>query len=179
LSSVEEREVSLPIGVVVEKRKSSHPWADWNWKTVAVFIDAEFAEREPFRLSQGDDYQQYHVGTVPLVLHRKDTEALRLNLMLSEPELYVVLREDEESTAEIPYLPFLVTASSYDAQDFTDAGDDLIDKVAMPEAVAAFVQAFVEQHHVEEEFKKRRRDRLNTEEQKFGKVPIFQTHTKH
>lgn len=179
MRSVEEREVSLPIGIVVEKRKSKHPWADWNWKPVAVFIDAELAEIEPVRLLQGDDFEQFHAGTLPLNLHRKDTEALRLNLMLPEPELYVVLREDEEGETDLPYRPFMVTASSYDAQDFTDAGDDLIEKVAMPESVAAFIQAFVEEHHVEEEFKKRRRDRLNTEEQKFGKVPIYQNHTKH
>ena len=49
----------------------------------------------------------------------------------------------------------------------------------MPEPIAAFIQAFVEEHHIEEKFIKRRRDRLNVEEQKFGKSPIFQTHTKH
>ena len=78
-----------------------------------------------------------------------------------------------------PMFPRIVTASSYEAQDYHDAGDDIIEKIAMPEAVAAFVQAFVEEHHVDVEFIKRRRDRLNTEEQKFGKTPIFKTHTKH
>jgi len=179
LSSIEENEVNLPLGIVVEKRKSKHPWADWNWKPVAVFVNTEFGSDELAKLLGDDEFQQYHAGTLLLNLHRKDTEALRLNLMLPEPELYVVLREDENDDGEFPFIPYLVTASSYDAQDFTDAGDDLIEKVAMPEAVAAFIQAFVEQHHVEEEFIKRRRDRLNTEDQKFGKTPIFQTLTKH
>ena len=48
MSSVEDREVSLPIGVVVEKRKSSHPWAHWNWKTVAVFIDGSLPKGSHF-----------------------------------------------------------------------------------------------------------------------------------
>lgn len=179
MSSVEAIEVNLPLGIIVEKRKSKHPWADWSWKPVAVFVDNELAMEKPIELMGNDDFQQYHVGTLMLNLHHKDTEALRLNLMLPEPELYVVLREDEEKRGDFPFIPYMVTASSYDAQDFTDAGDDLIEKVAMPDAVAAFIQAFVEEHHIEEEFKKRRRDRLNTEEQKFGKTPIFQNHTKH
>ncbi|MGI9350452.1 MAG: DUF3305 domain-containing protein [Rhizobiaceae bacterium] len=176
--SVEQKEVSLPIGIIVEKRKSLHPWANWNWKPVAVFVDLEFAEIEPVKLISGDDFEQFHAGTLLLNLHRKETEALRLNLMLPEPELYVVLREDEEGSSEFPFSPYLVTASSYDVQDLADTGDDIIEKVAMPEPVAAFIQAFVEEHHVDEEFKKRRRDKLNVEEQKFGKTPIFQTHTK-
>ncbi|MBL4598006.1 MAG: DUF3305 domain-containing protein, partial [Rhizobiaceae bacterium] len=52
------------------------------------------------------------------------------------------------------------------------------EKVAMPEAVAALIQAFVEEHHVDEKFIKRRRDKLDLEEQKFGKTPIFAQHPK-
>lgn len=177
MSLIEEKEVNLPLGVIVEKRKSQHPWADWNWKPVAVFIDNGLPSDKPIQLISNDEFQQFHAGSLMLNLHRKDTEALRLNLMLPEPELYVILRESEND--DFPFEPYMVTASSYDAQDFTDAGDDVIEKVSMPDAVAAFIQAFVEEHHVEEEFKKRRRDRLNTEEQKFGKIPIFQSHTKH
>lgn len=179
MRSVENREVSLLLGVVVEKRKSSHPWADWNWKPIAVFAASERDTNDWTVMREGEGYVHYHCGTLPLELHRRDTDALRLNLMLEVPEIYVVLRNNEDEAGEFPYRPFLVTASPYEAQDFTDAGDDIIEKVAMPEQVAAFIQAFVEEHHVEEEFKKRKRDRLNTEEQKFGKYPIFQNHTKH
>jgi len=178
LRSVEGREARIPLGIVVEKRKSDHPWADWVWKPVSVIFNPP--ENLPWaELVSGEGYTRYHAATLPLVLHRRETEALVLNLMLDQPELYVVLRESEDPKSDFPYEPHMVTASSYDAQDFTDAGDDITEKVAMPEAVAAFVQAFVEEHHVEEEFKKRKRDKLNVEEQKFGKSPIFQSHTKH
>ena len=176
MRSINKREVALPLGIIVEKRKSSHPWGDWNWFPSAVFINPP--QNDGWQeLMRGEEFVRYHAATLFLELHRKDTEALRLNLMQSEPELYVVLQEDEEG--EFPYKPHKVTASSYDAQDFHDAGDDIIEKVLMPEAVAAFIQAFVEEHHVEEEFKKRRRDRLDIDEQKFGKSPIFVDHTKH
>lgn len=178
LRTIEKKEVSIPLGIVVEKRKSSHPWADWTWTPVAVFMNAAGSASWE-ELVRGDDYVRYHAATLSLTLHRKETEALRLNLMLEEPELYVVLQENEDPSSKFPYVPHVVTASSYHAQDFHDAGDDIIEKVAMPEAVAAFIQAFVEQHHVDEEFKKRRRDKLNVGDQKFGKVPIFSPHTKH
>ncbi|MEP3277965.1 MAG: DUF3305 domain-containing protein [Stappiaceae bacterium] len=177
MSIVEKREISIPLGIVVEKRQSKHPWADWIWKPVAVFMNAdETADWQEMR--RDETHVRYHAATLLLTLHRKETEALRLNLMLPEPELYVVLQENEDHKSEFPYLAKFVTASSYDAQDYHDAGDDIIEKVAMPEGVAVLIQAFVEEHHVEETFKKRRRDRLDTEELKFGKTPIFTPHTR-
>lgn len=177
MRTVEHREVTIPLGIIVEKRKSTHPWGDWIWKPVAVFMNAA-EEASWVEMMRGDDYVRYHAATLPLTLHRKGTEALRLNLMLNEPELYVILQENADPEAAFPYVPHVVTASSYDAQDFHDAGDDIIEKVAMPEGVAALIQAFVEEHHVEEEFKKRRRDEVNMEEQKFGKTPIFTPRTR-
>ncbi len=178
MRTVDEREVKIPLGIVVEKRKSSHPWADWIWKPVSVFMNApEGANWEVMR--RADDFVQYHAGTLYLHLHRKDTEALRSNLMLKQPVLYVVLQEDENATEDFPYIPHVVTASAYDAQDLEDAGDDIIEKVVMPETVAAFIQAFVEEHHVDEKFIKRKRDKLKIEDQKFGKTPIYSSQTKH
>lgn len=178
VKNIENREVSIPLGIVVEKRKSSHPWADWVWKPVSVFMNP--AETDNWtELLRTQDTIRYHAANLLLTLHRKETEALCANLMLPEPELYVVLQEDEQGSAEFPYKAHVVTASSYDAQDLEDAGDDIVEKVAMPEALAAFVQAFVEEHHVEEQFIKRRRDKLRIEDQKFGKAPIFTSFTKH
>lgn len=177
MRTVENREVEISLGIIVEKRKSTHPWGDWIWKPVAVFMNAP-EEASWSELIRGEDYIRYHAATLPLTLHRKETEALRLNLMLDEPELYVVLQENSDLSSDFPYVPHVVTASSYHAQDFHDAGDDIIEKVAMPDGVAALIQAFVEEHHEEQEFKKRRRDKLDVEEQKFGKVPIFTPRTK-
>ena len=178
METAKKREVSLPLGIIVEKRKSAHPWADWSWRPVAVFPSAgDGAPWQP--MVEEADCVRYHAGTLPLTLHRKETEALRLNLMLDEPELYVVLAEAEDPRSDFPYEPHVVTASSYDAQDYGDAGDYIIEKVAMPEAVAALIQAFVEEHHVEEKFIKRRRDKLKLEDQKFGKTPLHVSHTKH
>ena len=176
--SIDHKQVSIPLGIVVERRKSTHPWADWNWMPVSVFMNADPAA-EWVELTADGDVTRYHAATLNLTLHRKETEAYRENLMLPVPELYVVLQECEEGSDEFPFVPHIVTASSFEMQDWMDAGDEVVEKVVMPEAVAALVQAFVEEHHVEEEFIKRKRDRLKVEDQKFGKAPIFESLTKH
>jgi len=177
LKIVENREVAIPLGIVIEQRKSTHPWGDWIWKPIAVFLNAD--EGASWKeLIRGEDFVRYHAATLPLTLHRKETEPLRLNLMLEQPELYVVLQENEDKTSPFPYVPHVVTASSYQAQDFLDAGDAIVEKVAMPQEVTALIQAFVEEHHVAAEFKKRKRDEVNMDEQKFGKTPIFTPRTR-
>ena len=176
--SVDRGEVSIPLGIVVEKRDSTHPWADCIWMPVGVFLNAPPTVVWQEMVSS-PGIIRYHAGTLLLTLHRKETEALRANLMLPKPELYVVLQENEDPYSDFPYTPHTVTASSYDAQDMMDAGDDIVEKVEMPEPVAAFIQAFVEEHHLEEKFIKRKRDKLKLEDQKFGKVPIFTNATKH
>jgi Protein of unknown function (DUF3305) len=177
VKTIENREITILLGVIVEKRKSAHPWGDWIWKSVAVFMNAPDGAAWQ-EIMRGDDYVRYHAATLPLTLHRKETETLRFNLMLDEPELYVILQQTDNPASDFPYEPHVVTASSYESQDFHDAGECIIEKVAMPESVAALIQAFVEEHHVEEDFKKRRRDELDIEEQKFGKTPIFTPRTR-
>ncbi len=172
MTIIKKREVTIPLGIIVEKRKSSHQWGDWNWKPVAVFMNAD-DDASWVEMIRGEDFVQYHAATLPLTLHRKETEPLRLNLMLDAYELYIVLRPNPNVASPFPYLPHAVTASSYVAQDHCDAGDDIVEKVVMPSGVAALIQAFVEEHHVEEAFKKRRRDDVDTEERLFGKTPIF------
>jgi hypothetical protein len=43
-------------------------------------------------------------------------------------------------------------------------GDDLVEAVPMPEGLIAWVQAFVERHHVDQPFEKRKRNRPETKD---------------
>lgn len=171
------KEMSIPLGIVLEKRKSTHPWGDWIWRPVSVLPGAGDVSQW-ISLHKDDEVEHFHIATLPLVLHRKETEAFKLNIESETPHLYVVLRENEDDDAE-PFSAHTVTASPYDAQDYMDTSEDLIEKVPMPESVLEWIKAFILEHHVEETFKKRRRDRLNVEEQKFGKQPIFVSPTRH
>ena len=152
-------QASLPLGIVVERRDLDNRWKPHAWLPVAVIAGAgpmspEGAWRE---LRRGEGWVQFHAGTLPLELFPKETEGYKLNLSQQPPCLYIVLRASDDADVAHEAVPFLVTVSPYEAQDYLDVGDDIVEPVAMPEMVFAFVQDFVERHHVDEQFHKRKR----------------------
>ena len=70
----------------------------------------------------------------------------------------MVLRE---TGAEPPYALYLVTADPAEGEGMTAAGNNIVEPVPMPDIVRDTVAAFVAEHHVEEVFVKRKRDRAN------------------
>jgi hypothetical protein len=152
-----ERRISMALGVVVERRELDNRWQRWAWKAVAVIPGAPPIEawRE---LMRGDRCVRWHAATMLLVLHRSETEAYRVNLSGRSPAIYVVLRAVPPSarTAGNDVAPFAVTASPYDAEGYME-GDDLVEAVPMPDGLVAWVQAFIQRHHVDQPFEKRKR----------------------
>ena len=166
---------TLPLGVVLERRRSAHAWQDHAWRPAEVVPGAPPCDPSGAWtvLRAGEGWTHYHAGTLALELFRKDTEAYKVNLSQSPPRIFVVLRGDDEgeSEHEHDYLPFLVTASPYEAQDYLDSGEEIVEAVAMPPDVIAFVQAFVDRHHVAEPFHKRKRKRHDDEPEAFSRRP--------
>ena len=64
---------------------------------------------------------------------------------------------NHDTLADIELL--LVTASPYDAQDYADNGEDLVEAIPMPEGVKAWVSEFIKLHHEDEVFIKRKRSK--------------------
>lgn len=151
-----ERQISMPVGIVVERRELDNRWQKVAWKPVGVLPGASPVEKKKTLLS-GKGWVRYHMATLPLTLHRKETLAYKTNLNDRPPRLFVVLRTIDEPDAEEEVRPFLVTASPFEAQDYLDSGEDIIEGVTMPDAVIAWVRAFCDHHHVDEPFKKRKR----------------------
>ncbi len=159
---------SMAVGVVVERRKVDNPWVDYAWRSVAVIPGAPRVE-EWRTLQAGTDWVHYHIDTLALELFPKETEGYRYNLSNDPPIVYIVLRQGEEAEdREVEVL--LVTVCPYEAQDYLDGDDDQVDVVAMPDSVVAWVASFVERHHVDEPFKKRKRKRW-TEDASAGGAP--------
>jgi hypothetical protein len=154
---VVERRASLPLGVVVERRKSTSRWQAWVWRPVAVIPGAPTVEPGGRELMRGEGWTRYLAGTLPLELHRSETEAYKANLAGRTPAIHVVLRR--RPGAEEAYDPFLVTASPYEALCYEVPGDAIVEPVPMPEGLIAWIQDFVDRHHVERPFYKRKRDR--------------------
>jgi hypothetical protein len=56
-----------------------------------------------------------------------------------------------------------VTADPAEGEAMTEAGDDLVDSVPMPDVIRDALEAFIAEHHVERPFFKRKRDRAGPE----------------
>ena len=154
-----ERRLTMPLGVVVERREIDNRWQRWAWKPVAVIPGAPPIDtwRE---LARGGRFVRWHAATLPLDLHRTDTEGYRANLSGKVPAIYVVLRKirPSERSAGNDIAPFLVTASPYEAEGYLE-GEDVVEVTPMSEGLIAWVQAFVQRHHVDEPFVKRKHKR--------------------
>lgn len=167
-----EREVSIPLGVIVARKKLDNLWVEWSWKPIAVVPGAGPVERWN-EIASGEGWTHFHAATVPLTLYRSESEAYNVNLNNVVPAIYVVLRKDEDDDAGHPYFVHEATASPYDAQAYLDSDDDIVEAVPMPPGLVAWIKTFVDEHHVEEVFVKRKRTRIKPDDQKFGKEPIF------
>ena len=147
-----DKQEQIRLGVVMERRLINNPWRSHDWRTVAVIPGAKgFAEWQ--EMDRGSQWTRFYAGNLPLNLYRKETEGYRTNLSQPSPSLYVVLRSIDE---EYPR-PFLVTACPYEAADYEISGDERADKVPMPPEILALVGHFIDAHHVEEPFTKRKR----------------------
>lgn len=162
--------VSIQVGVVVVRKEIDSPWQDYVWRPLAVLPGAPPVDgwKEMLR---GEGFVQYHAATLPLELFRKETEAYQYNLQGGDPVLYIVLLEGDEDD-EFPYRAHLVTASPFEAQDYLDAGDAIVEPVEMPQAVIEWVNDFSADHHSEQTFKKRKRDEVKLEDHTFGQEPV-------
>lgn len=169
------RSVSMPVGVVIARVKIDHPWQEYEWKPTGLLPGAgEINQWKLLREHEG--YREYHAITLPLELHRKETPAYQVNLQDEHPAVYIVFGEpeDEDFDEEAPLEIQLITASPFEAQDYLDSGEVMVERLPMPEGMMVWVTKFVEEFHTEEKFKKRQRDKLDIEDHKFGQEPIFE-----
>ncbi|KAF0676951.1 DUF3305 domain-containing protein [Profundibacterium mesophilum] len=156
---------SLPLGVVIRRTPGVTRWAAWHWRAVGVLPGAGPADWTEMR--REGDAVEYHAATLPLELWRTDTEAYLTGLSAKVPSIGVVMRETPGR--EHPMEVTLVTASPYEAQDYLDSGEELVELVPMPEGLVALIRDFINEHHEEEVFVKRRRDRKRVDLVEDGK----------
>ena len=150
---------TISVGVVVERTKGSSQWVDYLWRPLSVLTGTP--DTAPWTQLSGDDERAtFYAGAAAIELHRTETGNYRDNLATGEPLLWVVLRRTE---SEPPYSLFAVLADPAEGEAMTEAGNDLVETVAMPESIKEVIAQFIAEHHVERQFVKRKRDRANKE----------------
>jgi hypothetical protein len=150
--------LSIPVGVVVERRKAASQWDDFVWRPVAV-LPGEPDTKPWTVLKEDGERTSFYAGSAKVELYRSDTPHYRENLA-ADAQLWVVLRPTE---AEPAYEVAAVTADPFEGEGYTQAGNDIVEPVPMPETIRDTLEAFVAEHHVERTFFKRKRDRANKE----------------
>ena len=149
--------VRIPVGVVVERCKAQSPWIDYVWRPVAVL--AGEPETAPWTvLAADEETTTFYAGSAGVDLYRSETTYYRDNLRSEAPLLWVVLRPND---SEPPYDVFMVTANPAEGEAFTEPATDLVETVPMADPIREAVAAFVAEHHVEQVFFKRKRDRAD------------------
>ncbi len=158
-------QIEMPVGVVVRKTPGVTRWARWNWRAVALLPGARPADWQELR--REGEAVEYHAATLTLTLWADETEAYMVNLSDGQPSLYLVLRD--ELKGETPLNAVLITASPYEGQDYADTGEEIVEKIPMTEGLIAWLRDFTLQHHHDEVFVKRRRDKKRVDLVEDGK----------
>jgi hypothetical protein len=149
----------IPVGVVVERRKATSPWADVIWRPVAVL--AGLPDAAPWTpLAIEGEMATFYAGAAEIELYRSETDNYRRNLGSGVPSVWVVL---QATGGEPPYEIAAVTADPAEGEGLTEPGQAIVEAVAMPERLRDALAEFVAHHHVEHVFEKRSRDRADPE----------------
>jgi Protein of unknown function (DUF3305) len=144
--SLNEPLISIPIGVVIERRKAKGAWADFVWRPAAVLPGVPDAA--PWtKLDSDSECTRFYAGSARIELHRSDVSGYRDNLRSGAALLWVVL---QPSGRERPYTIAAVTAEPSQGEAYSESAINLVDTVPMPAPVRAIIAQFVTEHCAEQ-----------------------------
>jgi hypothetical protein len=150
---------TISVGVLVERSKSASQWADVHWRPVSVLTGVPDTPAWT-KLSDNGERAMFYAGAAQIELYRTETANYRDNLRLETPLVWIILRPVE---GDPPYELASVTADPAEGEAMTETGTNLVEAVVMPKPMQETIAAFVTEHHVEQVFVKRKRDRANPE----------------
>jgi Protein of unknown function (DUF3305) len=149
----------IRIGVVVERRRATSPWAEFLWRPVAVLAGLPDAAAWTPLAEDGDAVTLY-AGPAEIALYRSEADNYRCNLTSGAPAIWVMMHA---TGGEPPCLIDGVTADPAEGEGWTEPGQAIVETVAMPEIVREEIATFIAQFPARPGFVKRRRDRADPE----------------
>ena len=148
---------TIPVGIIVERHKAASQWIDYVWRPASA---GGVPQTKPWTtLTQDGDVTTFYAGAATIELFKSATAQYRDNLA-GDQSLWVVLRPTE---SDPPYSLLAVTADPSEGEAFSETGTDLVEVVPLPDNVREAMIDFVAEHHVEQSFFKRKRDRADPE----------------
>jgi len=135
------------LGVVAESRPPVTKWSSRSLRPVSLMAD--LPPLEPGALmSDRDGVQTVYLGDFALVLHSGETRHYIDNLTAKQPSVWVALDNGEVT---------VVSADPYEGEALASDPERVVEALPMPAKLAAVVDFFIQAHHVEEKFYKRKR----------------------
>lgn len=142
----------LRFGVVAKRRPPVSRWSTGELRALAV-LGAEPATPPHTMIATEAGVETWYLGARELVLWSGDTGHYRDNLSSGAPAVWVALRGSDPARSEI----ICLTVDPYEGEGLASDLDLIVDKVPMPDALQRHLMGFVDAHHVEMPFKKRKR----------------------
>lgn len=174
LNQTARRTEYIPLGVILARKDIDSQWSDHIWEPVGVVLDPPKGVNGKVR-QEGKGWTHFFMECEPLELHRKDAPAYIESLQQDNKGcLWVVLAEQEDVEEPLPYYVQLVTASAYEAQDYLDSGELIVEVVEMPELLRRFVADYVACCPEEEKFIKRKQKRKSHQKHTFGQQSLYE-----
>lgn len=129
----------------------SHPpankWARRVTRPAAAMAEIPELARGALMAEQGE-VRTYYMGDHGVILHSGETAHYIDNLRAAQPSLWVSCDAGEVR---------LVSADPYEGEAMASDPERLVEALAMPPAIVARIDAFIQAHHVQEVFHKRKR----------------------
>ncbi len=143
----------IRVAVVMERETAPNRYEDWRFCIADVVADEPAFGSEP-RVLRDDGKRQLtlHPGFA-LELYRDQAEGYYLNLSSGAPVWFVVWRVDEADPSRAA--PETVSLSYHEAGRWLDAQEH-VDNVPLAPELAAWLQAYTDEHHRPQPKKRRR-----------------------
>ena len=144
---------SLRVAVVMERETAPNRFEDWRFRVVEVVPHEDAFGSEPRVLRDDGKLRRTLFPGFTLELFRDQAEGYHLNLRTEAPVWFVVWRADDEDPSRA--WPETVSVSYEEAGRWLDAQEH-VDNVPLPAEIAAWLQAYVDEHYRPEPKKRRR-----------------------
>ena len=172
----------IEVAVVMRRERVEGPqsrWQAWRWVLAEVIQDEEGFGRTPRLLYKNDSEERWLHAGYKVELLDTDAEGYYLNVTTQAPCWFVLWRMEEEAAfADEPIaIPQIVTLSYHDAGRWLDA-QETVEQVPAPPDIVAWLQAFVDQHHVQELKKRKRPESFKSLTDRFGNPASVSTEKK-